>query len=64
MNALVSGTQNILAALSNDDMAAVAQYASSLGMGMALKAEDHSQRSLPRGVMQLGNICSSKIFTK
>ena len=54
MSALLSGTQNILAALSNDDMAAVAQYASSLGMGMAIKAEDHLKGALPRDFMRLG----------
>ena len=54
MGALLSGTQNILAALSKGDMAVVAQYASSLGMGMALKTEDHLKGVLPKEFMQLG----------
>lgn len=54
MGALLSGTQNILAALSKGDMAAVAQYASSLGMDMALKTEDHLKGVLPKEFMQLG----------
>lgn len=54
MGALLSGTQNILAALSNDDMAAVAEYARSLGMGMTVKAEDHLQGALPKDFMSLG----------
>ena len=35
MRALLSGTRNILDALSRDEMAAVAREASSLGLGMA-----------------------------
>lgn len=54
MRDLLSGTQNILGALSKDDMAAVAQYARSLGMGMADKAEDHLRGALPKEFMQLG----------
>lgn len=54
MRALLSGTQNILAALSKDDMAEVAQYARHLGMGMADKAEDHLKGALPKEFMQLG----------
>ena len=54
MGALLSGTQNILAALANDDMVAVAQYARSLGMGMTVKAEDHLKGALPRDFMRLG----------
>lgn len=54
MRALLSGTQNILAALSEDDMAAVAQYARPLGMGMARKAEDSLKGALPKEFMQLG----------
>jgi hypothetical protein len=54
MRALLAGTQNILAALSRDDMAAVAGYARPLGMGMAQKAEDHLKGSLPKEFMQLG----------
>lgn len=54
MRALLSGTQNILAALSKDDMAAVAQYARPLGMNMAHKAEDHLKGVLPKEFMGLG----------
>lgn len=54
MGALLSGTQAILAALSKDDMATVAQYARQLGMGMADKAEDHLKGALPKVFMQLG----------
>lgn len=54
MAALLSGTQNILAALSKSDMAAVNQYASSLGIGMTHKAEDHLKGLLPKDFMQLG----------
>jgi hypothetical protein len=54
MRALSSGTQNILAALSKDDMAAVAQYARPLGMGMERKAEDSLKGTLPKEFMELG----------
>ena len=54
MQALLSGTQNILAALSKDDMAAVAQYARLLGMDMDRKAEDSLKNALPKEFMQLG----------
>lgn len=54
MRALLSGTQNILAALSKDDMTAVAQHARPLGMGMAHKAEDHLKGVLPKEFMGLG----------
>ena len=54
MRALLSGTQNILDALLREDMAAVARYARSLGMGMAHKAEDHLKAVLPKEFMQLG----------
>ncbi len=54
MRSLLSGTQNILAALSKDDMEAVARYARPLGMGMAHKAEDHLKGALPKEFMQLG----------
>ena len=54
MRALLSGTQSILDALSNDDMAAAAQHARLLGMGMAQKAEDHLKGALPKEFMQLG----------
>ncbi len=54
MRALLAGTQSILDALSRDDMAAVAQHAGVLGMGMAHKAEDHLKGALPKEFMQLG----------
>jgi chemotaxis signal transduction protein len=54
MRALLSGTQNILSALSREDMVAVADHARSLGMGMAHKGEDHLKAVLPREFMQLG----------
>lgn len=54
MRALLSGTRDILAALSTDDMAAVSRYARPLGLGMAHKAEDHLKSVLPREFMQLG----------
>ncbi|WMJ08208.1 hypothetical protein [Nitrosomonas sp. sh817] len=54
MRALLSGTQNILAALSTDDMASVSKHARPLGLGMAHKAEDHLKGVLPKEFMQLG----------
>lgn len=54
MRALLSGTRDILAALSTNDMAAVSRYARPLGLGMAHKAEDHLKSVLPREFMQLG----------
>ena len=54
MRALLSGTRDILAALSADDMAAVSRYARPLGLGMAHKAEDHLKGVLPKEFMQLG----------
>ena len=54
MRALLTGTQNILDALIREDMAAVARYAGSLGMGMVHKAEDHLKAILPKEFMQLG----------
>lgn len=54
MRALLSGTRDILAALSADDMASVSRYARPLGLGMAHKAEDHLKSVLPREFMQLG----------
>jgi hypothetical protein len=51
---LLSGIQNILTALSKDDMAAVTQHARPLGMSMAHKAEDHLKGVLPREFMRLG----------
>jgi len=54
MRTLLSGTQRILAALAQEDMAAVANHARSLGMGMAHKGENHLQSVLPKEFMQLG----------
>lgn len=54
MRALLSGTQNILDALSKEDMAAVAREARSLGMGMAHKGEDHLKSVLPEEFMRMG----------
>lgn len=54
MRALLTGTQNILSALAKDDMAAVAQNARPLGMGMADNAEKHLKGVLPKEFMQLG----------
>ncbi len=54
MRGLLSGTQNILDALSREDMVAVAREARSLGMGMVHKGEDHLKAVLPREFMQLG----------
>ncbi|MBA4143131.1 MAG: hypothetical protein H0X43_09040 [Nitrosospira sp.] len=54
MRALLSGTQRILAALSREDMTAVAREARSLGMGMAHSSENHLQAVLPKEFMQLG----------
>ena len=54
MRALLAGTQNILGALSNEDMSAVAEYARTLGTGMANKAESHLSSALPAPFMQLG----------
>jgi hypothetical protein len=54
MRALLSGTQNILGALSNEDMTAVAREARALGLGMAHKGEDHLQAVLPEEFMQMG----------
>ena len=54
MRALLSGIQSILAALSADDMVAVSQHASPLGMGLAHKAEEHLKSVLPKEFMQLG----------
>jgi hypothetical protein len=54
MRALLSGTQQILDALSRDDMAVVARVARPLGMGMAHKAEDHLKGALPEAFMRLG----------
>ena len=54
MRALLSGTQSILDALSNEDMTAVAREARALGLGMAHKGEDHLQAVLPEEFMRMG----------
>ncbi|PXW89683.1 cytochrome c' [Nitrosomonas sp. Nm84] len=54
MRALLSGAQNILAALATDDMASVSKSARPLGLGMAHKAEDHLKSVLPKEFMQMG----------
>lgn len=54
MRGLLAGTQEIVAALSKDDMAAVSKAARPLGLGMAHKAEDHLKDALPKEFMQLG----------
>jgi len=54
MRALLTGTRNILDALSRDEMAAVAREADSLGLAMAGKGEDHLGSILPGEFMRLG----------
>lgn len=54
MRTLLSGTRNILVALSTDDMVSVSRYARLLGTDMGHKAEDHLKGVLPREFMQLG----------
>lgn len=54
MCALLSGVQNILGALAEDDIKAVADIARPLGRSMAGKAEDHLKGVLPKHFMQLG----------
>ena len=54
MRALLTGIQNILGALAEDDMKAVADIARPLGSSMAGKAEDHLKGVLPKHFMQLG----------
>jgi hypothetical protein len=54
MRSLLSGTRNILDALSRDDMTTVAQEARALGMGMAGKGENHLRSVLPEAFMRLG----------
>lgn len=54
MRALLLGTQQILQALSEEDMTAVARHARMLGMKMAHKGENHLQSVLPEDFMQLG----------
>ena len=54
MRALLTGVQNILGALADEDMKAVADIARPLGISMAGKAEDHLKGVLPQHFMQLG----------
>jgi hypothetical protein len=54
MRSLLSGTRNILDALSRDDMATVAREARALGLGMAGKGENHLGSVLPEAFMRLG----------
>ena len=54
MRALLTGVQNVLGALAEDDMKAVADIARPLGSSMAGKAEDHLKGVLPKHFMQLG----------
>jgi len=54
MRSLLTGTQNILAALADDDMAAVAKHAKALGFNMKHKAENPLHDVLPKEFMQLG----------
>ena len=54
MRALLSGVQDILGALAEDDMDAVAASARPLGRSMASKAEDHLSAVLPKRYTQLG----------
>jgi hypothetical protein len=54
MRSLLTGTQDILAALAKDDMAAVAKHAQSLGFNMKHKAENPLHEVLPKDFMMLG----------
>ena len=54
MNAMLLGTQQILQALSKEDMMAVARHARMLGMEKAHKGENHLHSILPKDFMQLG----------
>ncbi|SEN27273.1 hypothetical protein [Nitrosomonas marina] len=54
MRALLSGTQQILYSLSEENMTAVAQHAQSLGTRMTHKAEGQLGGVLPGEFMQLG----------
>jgi hypothetical protein len=54
MRALLRGTQQILQALSEENMMAVARHARMLGMEMTHKGEDHLHSVLPENFMQLG----------
>lgn len=54
MRSLLAGTQMILAGLTKDDMAAVAEHAQALGFNMKHKAENPLHDVLPKDFMQLG----------
>ncbi|MBK7353788.1 MAG: hypothetical protein IPI97_03595 [Nitrosomonas sp.] len=54
MRSMLLGTQQIIQAVAEDDMLAVARHARMLGMEMAHKGEDHLQSVLPDDFMQLG----------
>ncbi len=54
MRSLLTGTQNILAALANDDMAVAAEHAQSLGFHMKHKSENPLHDILPKDFMMLG----------
>lgn len=54
MRSLLTGTQNILAALAIDDMAKVTEHAQSLGFNMKHKAENPLHDVLPKDFMMLG----------
>lgn len=54
MRSLLTGTQNILAAIAKDDMAAVAEHAQSLGFNMKHKTENPLHDILPKDFMMLG----------
>lgn len=54
MRALLLGTQQILQALAEEDMLAVARHARMLGTEMTHKGENHLQSVLPEDFMMLG----------
>ena len=54
MRELLAGTQDILAALAKDDMAAVAKYSRALGFNMKHQAENPLHDVLPKEFMQIG----------
>jgi hypothetical protein len=54
MRALLSGTRNILDALSRDEMGTVAREARALGLAMAGKGENHLKSVLPESFVRLG----------
>ncbi len=54
MRAMLHGTQQILQALSEEDMTAVARHARMLGMERAHQGENRLHSILPKDFMQLG----------